>query len=184
MTDQQNPKINTALLLPIGLLILEVIAVLVLITTGYEITTSLTIFLIFLGFFLLYQIVRQVIVLVRVRGAVAKMADAKRLADSGKPLEAIKAWKKLLLNLPKEDYLQVLSLVKETYQALEMHRAVQKVKTIQNKSDDFFEMLKNADRYAKEDRRQFQSQAMELRQMIKSLPEERPGGITAETDQD
>lgn len=170
MKEKNNNRVNLALLLPLGLLIIEIIVVVVLLGSGYEISEFLFIFLIFLALFLLYQISRQLWIGWQMKKAIAGLERAEELADSGKPLEAIKQWKQILLNLPQEKYLDVLHRMEETYDTQDMTKAVQQVRAIQSESIEFFEMTKVAKNFTPQDRRKWQARAYELQKMIKALP--------------
>ena len=170
MTEENNNRINLALLLPLGLLIIEIIAVVVLLGSGYEISEFLFIFLSFLALFLIYQISRQVWVGRQMKKAIAGMEKAKGLIDTKKPLEAIKQWKKILLNLPQEEYLDVLTRMEKIYDSQEMTKAVQQIRAIQSESIEFFQMTKVAKNLTQKDRRKWQTQAFELQKMIRALP--------------
>jgi isoprenylcysteine carboxyl methyltransferase (ICMT) family protein YpbQ len=108
---QNKTSINWALLLPIGLLLLEAIAVMVMITSGYEISQVLFFFLIFLAIFLVYQIIRQLSTLWRVKLASSQLTQAQALIDSDQSFLAITLLKEALFSLPESDYLSALKLL-------------------------------------------------------------------------
>ena len=112
---QNKSSINWALLIPLGLLLLEAIAVMVMITSGYEISQVLFFFLIFLAIFLVYQIFRQLSTQWRVKHATSQLTQAQALIDSDKPLEAITLLKEALFSLAESDYLTALNLMNDTY---------------------------------------------------------------------
>lgn len=173
MAENKKSQPNWPLLLPIGLLVVEIIVVVIMRLSGFAISQYLFYFFIILGFYLLYQIGKQLILQMRVRNALNKLVEAKQLADSGKPFEAIRAWKILLLQLPRDKYLEVLTLIEETYQQLGMTKAVQQTKNIHSESIEFFELTGQVQRATNQDRQDWQLQANELRNMINDLPEEK-----------
>ena len=171
MSENNKTQPNWPLLLPIGLLVVEIIVVAVMRLAGFTISQYLFYFFIILGVYLIYQIGKQLIAQIRVRSALNKLAEAKQLADSGQSFEAIKEWKKLLLQLPREKYLEVLSLLEETFLQLEMPKAVQQTRNIQSESVEFFEATKQTQRVTNQDRQDWQMRANEIRNMINDLPE-------------
>lgn len=181
MTENKKQRLNPLLLLPAGLLVLEIVIYIILGIAGYEITKSLTTVFILFAIFLIYQIGKQLYLKWRVTNAVKKIETAQELADSGSPMMAIRLWKKLLLNLPKEHYLDVLSAMKETYQQAGMIDAVQQVKAIQSESIEFFEWTRNVEGRTAKDRRKWQNRAIALRTMVKALPDEK-GESLSDTD--
>lgn len=173
MTDQNKNRTNLSLLLPLGLLLVEVIAIVILLATGFEINQTMIFFFFLLGIFLLWQIGRQLITQYRVKQAVKKTREADSIAESGRPMEAMKIWKKLLLSLPRDKYLETLSKMEKVYKNQEMEEAVQQVKAIHSESLEFFDMTQNIKRITAKDRRKWQARAYELRKMISALPEEK-----------
>lgn len=173
MTDQNQKRPNLSLLLPLGLLVVEVIAILVLLLTGFEITQSLIFFFVLLGIFLLWQVGRQLLTEWRVKQAIIRAREAESIAESGRPMEAMKIWKNLLLSLPREKYLETLSKMEKTYKDQEMDDAIQQVKAIHSESLEFFDMTQNTKRITPKDRRKWQARAYELRKMISALPEKK-----------
>jgi len=170
MAEKNENEINLPLLLPLGLLILEMIVFIVLLGTGYDISGFVFIFLVFLGLFLIYQISRQLWVRWRIKKGIVGLKQAEELLEAGKPLEAIKQWKKILLNLPNEQYLDVLTQMENTYEFLKMDKAVQQVRAIQSESIEFFEMTKIAKSFTPKDRRKWQTKVFKLHNMIQALP--------------
>jgi hypothetical protein len=173
MAENKKKQPNWPLLLPIGLLLVDIIVIVVMRIAGYGISQYLFFFFILLGIFLLYQIGKQLIALWRVQSAIGKLGDAQKLAESGQPMEAVKLWKKLLLSLPRDKYLEVLSLIEDTYKHENMSKAVQQVKAVYSESIEFFKMTKNVEQITAKDRRDWQARAYELRNMISVLPEEK-----------
>lgn len=173
MTQENKKQHNLSLLLPAGLLLLEIVAVIVLLASGYEITEFLLTFFILLGLFLLFQVARQLFTTWRVNRSFKRINAADEFAESGQPLEAIKIYKKNLLSLPKEKFLNVLFKMRRIYEEQNMVEAVQQVKAIHSESLEFFEMTKNRKRASYNDRRNWQARAIELRNMIKALPIEK-----------
>jgi hypothetical protein len=172
MADNKKRRIDWLLILPGSLLLIEIIFVVVLLVTDYQITQPMMFFLILLGIFLIFQIWRQFSTRLRVQRSVAKLDEAKSLVDSGKPFEAISLWKQLLLSLPRDKYLDVLTMLQETYANQDMQKAVQQVKAVRSESLNFFELTKNAQKATAKDRKDWQARALELRKMIKALPTE------------
>ena len=173
MRQENIKQLNLSLLLPVGLLLLEIVAVIVLIASGYKITEFLLTFFILLGVFLIFQITRQLFTTWRVKRAVKQINAADELADSDQPLEAIKIYKNNLLSLPRERFLNVLFKMQRIYEEQNMIAAIQQVKAIHSESIEFFEMTQNIKRASYKDRRNWQARAIELRNMIKSLPVEK-----------
>ena len=172
MSETKKERIDMLLILPAGLLLLEGIILIVLLAAGYEINQSFMYFLILLAAFLIFQIGRQLSTRLRVQKSVRKTEDGKALADSGKPFEAVKLWKGLLLSLPRDKYLEVLDMLEETYENENLIAGVQQAKTIRNESLHFFEMTKNPQRTTSNDRKEWQAKALKLRRMVKALPTE------------
>jgi hypothetical protein len=172
MAERKDTQPNWPLILPIGLLIIELIVFVVMRLTSFTISEYLFYFLILLGFYLLYQIGKQLLILVRVRGTMKKLSEAKHFAESGHPLKAIREWKKLLLQLPKKKYLEVLASMEETYQALGMMEAVRQTKNVHSESIEFFALTGQDKRPTNNERKEWQLRANEIRKMIKDLPEE------------
>lgn len=173
MTNQNKNRANLSLLLPLGLLLVEVIAIVVLLLSGFEINQTLTFFFVLLGIFLLWQVGRQLITQWRVKQAIKKTSEADSIALSGRPMDAMKIWKKLLLSLPRDKYLETLSKMENVYKDEEMEEAVQQVKAIHSESLEFFDMTRNIKRITAKDRRKWQARAYELRKMISALPEKK-----------
>ena len=173
MTDQNKKRPNLSLLLPLGLLLVEVIAILVLLLTGTEITQSLIYFFVLLGIFLFWQVGRQLLTEWRVKQAINKAREADSIAKSGRPMAAMKIWKKILLSLPRDKYLDTLSKMEDTYKDQGMKEAIQQVRAIHSESVEFFNMTQNIKRITPKDRRNWQARAYELRNMISALPEEK-----------
>lgn len=172
MAENKKTQQNWPLLLPIGLLIVEGIVVAIMLLTGFTISQYLFYFFILLGVYLIYQIGKQLFILLRVNNAMKKFTEAKHLAETDKPFEAIKAWKRLLLQLPKEKYLEVLSLLEETYQKLGMAKAVQQTKNLHSESIEFFELTSQKEKPSNKERQTWQLRVNEIRKMIINLPEE------------
>jgi len=160
------------LLLPTGLLLLEGFIVVILLATGYEVKESFLYFLLLLAAFLIFQIGRQISRRLRVQKSIGKVEDGKALEDTGHPFEAIKLWKELLLSLPRDKYLEVLDMLEATYENQNLAAGVQQIKAIRNESLNFFEMTKNPQRTTANDRKEWQTQALKLRKMVKALPTE------------
>ena len=155
------------------MLLIEIVVIVIFLVSGYEITPFLLYFLIFLGIFLIYQIVRQVQFSWQSKRAAKEVEIAESLVKAGKPMEAIKKWKEVLLKLPKNQYLATLSKMEKTYENQEMKEAVQQVKAISSESIEFFEMTRQINRVSPQDRRRWQARAFELKNMIQALPEEK-----------
>jgi hypothetical protein len=187
MSVEKNKTINLPLLLPLGLLILEIVAVIVLLGSGYEIPGLLFILLFFLGIFLIYQIYRQLWAKYQMKKAVTAMKNAQESVNAGKPMEAIEQWKRILPNLPREQYLDTLIKMERAYESQDMDNAVQQVRAVQSESIEFFEMSKVAQQFTPKDRRKWQAKAFKLQKMISALPVEKEqdlGDIEPETQGD
>jgi len=172
---------NLSLLLPALVILLEVIVIVVLVTLGYEITQFLLFFFILLGIFLIAQIGQQLYTRWRLKQAIQKLDHAQELLESGQPLEAIKLWKRLLLSLPRDKYLVVLSKMKAVYQDQNMTEAVQQVSAVHSESKKFFSMTQDVKKVTHKDRRAWQNQAYKLRKMINALPEKKDPDRTPQT---
>ena len=172
MTNNKKRRINWPLILPAGLLLIESIIVVVLLATGYEIDPLMMFFFILLAAFLAFQISRQLLTRIHVRRAVGKIDDAKALINNGQPYKAISLLKELLLRLPRDKYLDVLTILEEAYADQNMNNAVQQIKAICSESLNFFEMTKNPQKATAKDRKDWQARALGLRKMIKALPTE------------
>jgi len=184
MSETKKKRTDMLLLLPTGLLLLEGIIVVILLATGYEIKESFLYFLLLLAAFLIFQIGRQLSRRLRVQKSIGKVEDGKALVDSGRPFEAIKLWKELLLSLPRDKYLAVLDMLEETYENENLAAGVQQIKAIKNESLNFFEMTRNPQRATTDDRKAWQTKAMELRNMVKGLPTEADQNLTDALNED
>ena len=171
MAGKNKRSVNFSLLLPVAGLIIEIIAILILKSYNVEFDQNLLFFLLLIGAILLYQIIMQIIQVVKVNLAVKKSADVKALVESGQGLEAIKAWKKELLILPRDQYLVVLDDVLNAYQTLDMKNGVQKTEHLIKKSNEFFDLVTNTKKPTPEAREEWQKQSIALRKMVKELPE-------------
>ena len=69
MTEENKKRIDMSLVLPIGLILIEVIAVIGLMGFFYEISEFLSAFLIFLGIFLVLQIAQQLLLKQQIKKA-------------------------------------------------------------------------------------------------------------------
>jgi hypothetical protein len=152
-------------------LAIEGIVYIILVSYNVEITQSLTLFLLLIAALLLYQVILQIIQLVKVNTAIKKSDDAKQWAESGREMDAIKEWKKQLLILPRDKYLEVLDEVVNTYQKLEMKNGVQKAQHLIKSSHEFFDMVNNAKKATPAVRQEWQEKSNDLRKMVKELPE-------------
>lgn len=171
MAGKNNKKMNLPLLLPLAGLIIEIIAYLILRSYKVEISQSLAFFLVLIGGLLAYQIVMQIIQLVKVNAAVSKSEKVKALVDAGKGIEAIKEWKKNLLILPRDQYLETLDEVVNTYQKLDMPNGVKAAKDLIKNSHEFFDMVNNTEKATPEARQQWREKSNALRKMVQELPE-------------
>ncbi len=178
MAQNNKRNLDLPLLLPLGLLLVEIIVVVVFLVTGIEITQYLLYFFIILGIYLLYQLSRQLLIRFRVAQAKRRQQEAADLAESGQPMEALKIWKKSLLQLPKDQYLETLARMKSVYEEQEMIKGAQQVQAILAKSRAFFDMPRNFKEMTAEDRRNWQNEAFELRNMINKLPVKKGQDLT------
>jgi hypothetical protein len=169
-TNEKQP--NWPLLLPVGLLVIEIIVVVAMLVLGYEITQYLFFFFVLLALFLIYQIGKQLVMNRRLKKMVNEMVAAKELADSGQYFKAVKEWKRLLLLLPREAYLEVLNQLEDVYTQLEMPKAISQVRTIHSESIEFFSATENVQRMNMQDRQELQKRSNQIRDMIRALPEE------------
>jgi hypothetical protein len=184
MSETKKKRTDMLLLLPAGLLLLEGIIVVIFLATGYEIKESFLYFLLLLAAFLIFQIGRQISRRLRVQKSIGKVEDGKALVETGQPFEAIKLWKELLLSLPRDKYLEVLDMLEATYENENLAAGVQQIKAIRNESLNFFEMTKNPQRTTANDRKEWQTQALKLRKMVKALPTEPDQNLTDALNED
>lgn len=172
MSEKEQKQFNMLLVLPAGLLLLEGIIVIVLLALGYEINQSLLFFLVLLAAFLIFQIGRQLSTRLRVQKAIGKVEDGKAMVDSGHPFKAIKLWKNILLSLPRDKYLEVLTLLEKTYEEQSINAALQQVNAIRSESYNLFEKTKIPKNATAKDRKEWRTKALEIKSMIKALPTE------------
>ncbi len=180
MTQEKNRLIDLKLILPASLLILEAVAVIVLVMTGYEITQFLLLIFILLGVFLIFQVVQQLAARWRIRQAMTKIKEGQALADAGENLRAIRLWKSLLFSLPEESYFDVLERMAAAYEQENMNEALLQVEAIQAESKGFFKRTRNLHQATPQDRQNWKARALELQKMIQALPEE-PGQKLSDT---
>ncbi|MFW5713070.1 MAG: hypothetical protein ACOCYU_00180 [Brevefilum sp.] len=180
MNQDNKRTLDLSLILPLSLLILEIIVIIVLLTSGYEITQFLIFLFILLGAFLVLQVGRQMLNRWRINQAVVKIKEGQILMDAGHNLQAIQLWKSLLFSLPKEHFFDVLQRIESAYEKEEMEEAIQQIQAIKAESKDFFQMTRNLQKATAEDRRDWQARAFKLQNMIKALPE-KPGQDLSDT---
>ena len=171
MGKETKKHFDYALLLPIALILIEIIVAALLPIFGYEIPEFLSIFLIFLGVYLLMQIAQQLLMKQQLKKGAAGLEKAIQLAGSAQYAEAIKTLKEIIFFLPREQYLEALAKLEEIYLAQKMPDAVQEIKHIQSESLALFDILKTANRISRSDRRSTQTRTSQLRKQIKALPE-------------
>ena len=94
MAGNKSRQMNLPLLLPLAGLIVELIVFVILRSYNVTISPSMLFFFALIGLLLAYQIVLQIIQLVKVNMAVNKSQDVKAMVEAGNGLEAIKIWKK------------------------------------------------------------------------------------------
>ena len=87
-------------------------------------------------------------------------------------MAALKIYKDLLLQLPRDEFMKTLNRMKDLYQNQGMDKAVEQVDAIRAESEAFFEKTSVAKRITLKDRREWQAKAIELRNMIQALPVE------------
>ena len=172
MTEKTKPSLNWALILPIGLLVIEIIVFFVMRIADLYISEFLFYFFILLALFLIYQISKQLTTTMRVQRALHKFKEAESLAQSGQHFAALRLWKRLLFSLPQDKYLQVLNLMEATYHNLGMAAGEQQVKAIRSESIEFFETARRTEKPTMQDRQNWQRKTLELRAMINALPEQ------------
>ena len=171
MAGNKSRQMNLPLLLPLAGLIVELIVFVILRSYNITISPSMLFFFALIGLLLAYQIVLQIIQLVKVNMAVNKSQDVKAMVEAGNGLEAIKIWKKNLLVLPRNQYLQTLDDVVNTYQKLEMPKGVKAAQDLIKNSHEFFDMVNSAEKATPEIRQQWRVKSNELRKMVQDLPE-------------
>jgi len=173
MSKEKRRPIHPNILFPGALLLLEAIVIIIFLVLDIELTPFLLVVFILLGGYMIFQIIQHLMRERQVRQAVAQLNEAEKLAKTGKPLEAIRMWKKLLQNLPKTKYLQVLDEMEQIYQELDMTDAVQQVKAIHSESLTFFDMTSKIEKVTPKDQQLWQAKAKKLGIMIKALPTEK-----------
>ena len=171
MAGNKSRQMNLPLLLPLAGLIVELIVFVILRSYNVTISPSMLFFFALIGLLLAYQIVLQIIQLVKVNMAVNKSQEVKAMVEAGNGLEAIKIWKKNLLVLPRNQYLQTLDDVVNTYQKLEMPKGVKAAQDLIKNSHEFFDMVNSAEKATPEIRQQWRVKSNELRKMVQDLPE-------------
>ena len=173
MSEKPKSQPNWSLLLPAILLVFECIALIALNLFGYTIPQSLRYVFLALGLFLFYRVVRHLSATLRVQRALRKLKAAENLVEAGQLMSAIKEWKKLLLNLPEDKYLEILNRIEKIYEQEDMSDAVQETKMVQAESIEFFEAISTGDTRSFIGRQDWQNKAISLRNMIRNLPEEK-----------
>ena len=88
-------------------------------------------------------------------------------------MAAIKEWKKLLLNLPEDKYLEILQRMETIYAQEDMQEAVKETKMVHAESVEFFEAFSAINNHQMITRQDWQNKAISLRNMIRALPEEK-----------
>ncbi|HCU57287.1 MAG TPA: hypothetical protein DF984_03515 [Anaerolineaceae bacterium] len=173
MADKSKLQPNWSLLMPAILLVIECIALIALHQLGYTIPQNLRYVFLALGIFLLFRIFRLLTATLRVKNALRQLKSVDKLVESGQLMTAIKEWKKLLLSLPEDKYLEILNSVEKVYEKEEMLDAVKETKMVQAESIEFFEAISAANNEKLISRQDWQNKAIALRNMIRDLPEEK-----------
>lgn len=171
MSDSAKKQINWPLLIPLGLLAIEIIVVLALYLFSVELNQNLIFFFSVLAIYLVYNVLRQLYSLYRAKFAVSRSKKAEQYAEAGQWPEAVKLWKKLLLNLPREEYLATIEKLQNVYRDLGMSEGVRQTKALHAESMDFFTLLEKTEEPTGQDRRKWQIKAQQLQNSIKALPE-------------
>lgn len=170
MEKEKRRPIHPNILFPGIMLLLEGAIIVGLLLLNYELTPILLFSFVLVAGMMLFRIVKHLRMEGQVLQAVHKLEEVDKLAASGKPMEAVLQWKYLLHNLPRVEYLQVLSKIEKVYEEQAMSAAVQQVKAIVAESKTFFEMTRDVKKVTAEDQRHWQAQATKLREMIDALP--------------
>ncbi len=179
MSDKPKSQPNWSLLMPAILLLVECIALVALYQMGYTIPQNLRFAFLALGIFLLYRIARHLTTTLRVKTALRQLKSVDKLVESGQMMSAIKEWKKLLLSLPEEKYLEILNRMEKVYEQEEMSNAVKETKMVQAESIEFFEAISAANTGQRISRQDWHDKAISLRNMIRNLPEEKEKQVSA-----
>ena len=170
-----KPKLqpNWSLLMPAILLLVECVALIALNQMGYRIPQNLLYIFIALGIFLVYKIGKQLSTILRVKGALRQLKSVDKLVEAGHGMAAIKEWKKLLLSLPEDKYLEILQRMETIYAQEDMQEAVMETKMVHAESVEFFEAFSATNNHQMITRQDWQNKAISLRNMIRDLPEEK-----------
>ena len=170
-----KPKLqpNWSLLMPAILLLVECIALIALNLMGYRIPQNLLYIFIALGIFLVYKIGKQASAILRVKSALQQLKSVDKLVEAGHVMAAIKEWKKLLLNLPENKYLEILQRMETIYAQEDMQEAVKETKMVHAESVEFFKAFSAINNHQMITRQDWQNKAISLRNMIRALPEEK-----------
>jgi hypothetical protein len=172
MVKEDKKQVDLSLILPFGLVLFEIITVVVMLALGYTISGFLAAFLVFLSVYLILQIVRQLLVRLQTKKAISGISKAAELVDSGQPMEAIKQWKKVIFNLPREEYVKALAKMEELYRAQDMTPAVQKTRDIRSMTFALINMRNGTQNMIFTKQRDFLSRVSALHKMIQDLPED------------
>ena len=173
MSDKPKFHPNWSLLIPEILLLIEAIAFITMRQMGYKISRNIQYIFIAFGLFLIYRIAKHYILTWRVRKAIRQLKSVEKWIETNQPMAAIREWKKLLLNLPQEKYLQVLTLMEKVYAQENMPKATQAVKMVYAESIEFFEAVSGNNKEKLMDQQDWQNRVVNLRNMIRALPEEK-----------
>ena len=168
-----NRKFKQALfpiIIPGILLIIIIVGVVILYFVDYDFTEYLILFILAFSGFLITQIARNIIKEVQYRKAYKELETAKVLATSGREIEAIKRYKKLLYKIPAHQYSLVTTELYKVYKMLKMTNAKIQIKRLEKKALDYFEMSKNFRRMNREEKIEFRNLGDELSLLINKLP--------------
>ena len=103
--------------------------------------------------------------------AVNKSQDVKAMVEAGNGLRQLKFGRRISWSSPRNQYLQTLDDVVNTYQKLEMPKGVKAAQDLIKNSHEFFDMVNSAEKATPEIRQQWRVKSNELRKMVQDLPE-------------
>lgn len=174
MTQKKQREINLPLILPISLLVVTIVVVIFLNIANVEYPGYLNIIFVLFAFYLIFQIYRYYSYELGFKLALKNLDAANDLAKMGKELEAIKKWKSILLQLPKEDFISVLGKMKAVYKNLDMPAGITQVQKIQDNFSEYLVISKGKKEFSDDERKIIQDLGKELKTLVDNLADEKP----------
>lgn len=173
MSAQTKARLNWPLLMPAILLVFEVVAIITIRVMSYEITQLGHFFFIVIAIFLVFQFGKRLISFFRVRSAMRQLDAIDQLIESGQSLAAVKQCKRLLLNLPEDKYLEILSNMAKIYEREHMTEAANQARIVYAESVEFFNAISDDNQNKIFNMQDWKNQVITIRSMIQDLPEEK-----------